>query len=138
MGGHGLPLELETKNLYRFDEATGDLVSLWSAEGAGFVGEQPNGVAFNDDFTKLYLADSGDVSKIMVFDVAADGLSLSNQQTFAACAEGLADGMKMDSLGNLWVGCGVGGQSLMITATETVWIVDTLVTAVVPIAEDVA
>jgi len=164
--GHGLPLEQYSKNLYRYDEATGDLRSLWSAEGAGFVGEQPNGVAFNDDFTKLYLADSGDVSKIMVFDVAVDGLSLSNEQEFARCSEGLADGMKMDSLGNLWVGCGGGvevfatdgtrivkintgratnlafggvdGQSLMITATETVWIVETLVTAVVPVAEDVA
>merc|ERR1719410_2403465 len=52
--GHGQPLEQPFRNLFRLDEATGDLVSLWrTADG------QPNGLVFNQDFTKLYLGDSG-------------------------------------------------------------------------------
>jgi len=99
--GHGLPLEQEFRNLFRFDETTGDLVSLWRT-----VDGDPNGLVFNEDFTKLYLGDLGPLSRILVFDVSVDGLTLSNEQVFATCSEGGPDGMKMDALGNVWVTCG--------------------------------
>lgn len=149
--GHGQPLDQEFRNLFRYDETTGNLVSLWRT-----VDGQPNGVVFNKDFTRLYLSDSGDLAKIMVFDVSADGMTLSNEQDFATCTDGVPDGMAMDALENLWVACGKGaeifsndgtriakintpegagnlafggmdGQSLMITASSSVWLVATLV-----------
>jgi len=108
--GHGLPLEQEFRNLFRFDEATGDLVSLWRT-----VDGQPNGLVFNEDFTKLYMGDSGDMGatagKIMVFDVSSDGLTLSNEQEFATCLGGVPDGMTMDELGNVWVSCGFASST---------------------------
>merc|ERR1712203_576126 len=166
--GHGQALLQPFRNLFRFDETTGDLMSLWRT-----VDGQPNGLVFNEDFTKLYVGDSGDLARVMSFDVSADGMTLSNEQVFATCTGGVPDGMQMDALGNVWVTCGYGsttglgveifapdgtriakintpesagnlafggvdGTTVMITAFQSVWLIETKVTAMNRATEDVA
>jgi gluconolactonase len=73
---------------------------------------RPNGIAFSPDEKYLYISNSDEKHKVwMKYDVNADG-SVSNGKLFAdATAEtegGLPDGMKVDSLGNIY-GSGPGG-----------------------------
>ena len=73
---------------------------------------RPNGIAFSVDEKTLYVANSDENHKVwMRYDVAADG-KVSNGKLFAdATAEredGLPDGMKVDSQGNVY-GTGPGG-----------------------------
>src|SRR6201996_2458744 len=67
--------------------------------------DDPNGLAFSPDGTKLYVDDSTE-RKIHVYDVHADG-RLSNGRIFAAepggPKDGVPDGMKVDQKGNLYV-----------------------------------
>ncbi len=69
---------------------------------------KPNGLAFNPDESKFYVADSA-VSHdpnaphhIRVFDVAADGKTLSGGEVFAEITPGLPDGFRFDTDGRLW------------------------------------
>ena len=65
--------------------------------------DRPNGLCFSADESLLYINDSTRF-RIMVFDVLADG-SLANGRIFADTAgeeDGVPDGMKIDSLGNVW------------------------------------
>jgi gluconolactonase len=73
---------------------------------------RPNGIAFSPDYKTLYVANSDEKRKVwMRYDVAANG-SVSNGRVFAdVTAEteaGVPDGMKVDSLGNVY-GTGPGG-----------------------------
>jgi gluconolactonase len=73
---------------------------------------RPNGIAFSPDERTLYVANSDEKRRIwMRYDVAPNG-SVSNGKVFAdVTAEpeaGLPDGMKVDSLGNVY-GTGPGG-----------------------------
>ena len=73
---------------------------------------RPNGIAFSPDEKILYISNSDAKHKVwMRYDVNADG-TVSNGRVFAdVTAEtepGLPDGMKVDSLGNLY-GSGPGG-----------------------------
>jgi gluconolactonase len=73
---------------------------------------RPNGIAFSPDEKTLYISNSDEKHKVwMRYDVNADG-SVSNGKVFAdVTAEtepGLPDGMKVDSLGNVY-GSGPGG-----------------------------
>ena len=66
----------------------------------------PNGLAFSPDESRLYVADTGrmfssDRQAIHVFDCAPDG-SLSNARHFHTISPGCADGIRVDSDGNLW------------------------------------
>ena len=72
---------------------------------------RPNGLAFSPDFKVLYVNNS-DAAKnlVMRYDVAADG-TLSGGRVFAdltSKTHGLADGLKVDSQGNLYT-TGPGG-----------------------------
>lgn len=70
----------------------------------------PNGLAFSPDEKILYVADSSERMHIKAFDVEPDG-SLANGRIFATLKtgeNGAPDGMKVDSLGNLW-STGPGG-----------------------------
>jgi gluconolactonase len=72
---------------------------------------RPNGLAFSPDFKVLYVNNS-DAAKnlVMRYDVAADG-TLSGGRVFAdltSKTDGLADGLKVDSRGNLYT-TGSGG-----------------------------
>jgi gluconolactonase len=70
----------------------------------------PNGLAFSPDEKTLYVADSASKSW-RIYDVKADG-SLANGRVFFDASkesgEGLPDGMKVDTAGNVWA-AGPGG-----------------------------
>ena len=72
---------------------------------------QPNGLAFSPDEKIFYVANSEPKKLWMRYDVAADG-SVSNGRVFADVSaekeDGLPDGMKVDSQGNLYA-AGPGG-----------------------------
>jgi gluconolactonase len=73
---------------------------------------RPNGLAFSPDEKTLYVANSDESYRIwMRFDVNDDG-TVRNGRVFAdvsgAPEAGLPDGMKIDSLGNIWA-TGPGG-----------------------------
>ncbi len=72
----------------------------------------PNGLAFSPDETRLYVADTGrmhsdDAQMIRVYDCAADA-SLSNGRHFHTIDTGCADGIRLDSDGNVWSSAGDG------------------------------
>jgi len=67
---------------------------------------RPNGLAFSPDEKTLYVANSDENYRMwMRFDVNADG-TVRNGRVFADVTaepeEGLPDGLKIDSLGNMW------------------------------------
>jgi len=71
--------------------------------------DKPNGLAFSPDESLIYVDDT-DRAHVRVFDVKADG-SIANGNVFAELkgdAPGNVDGMKVDSMGNVYV-TGPGG-----------------------------
>jgi len=72
---------------------------------------RPNGLAFSRDGKTFYVSNSQNPRAIYKYDVKPDG-TLVNRQTFADLSkepgEGNPDGMKLDSLDNLWAS-GPGG-----------------------------
>lgn len=76
---------------------------------------QPNGLAFSPDGKRFYVDDS-EQRNIRVYDVGADG-TLSNGHIFGeepgASGEGVPDGIKVDTKGNLY-----------ITGPKGIWIWD--------------
>jgi gluconolactonase len=71
----------------------------------------PNGLAFSPDESKLYVADTGrmfssDPQHIKVFDMV-DGRP-TNGRIFHSVDKGCADGIRLDSDGNLWSSAGDG------------------------------
>ena len=80
---------------------------------------KPNGLCFSPDYKKLYIADTGAThyekapKNIQVFDVI-DGRRLGKGQEFTHMdlngKAGLADGLRADVDGNLWVGAGWVGE----------------------------
>ena len=102
---YGVPRdeELPYHGVYRLDPDSGDLTLL----ADDF--DQPNGLCLSLDESKLYVNDTMR-AHIRVFDVNADG-TVSNSQVWAEVTgegEGVADGMKFDSQGNLYT-TGPGG-----------------------------
>jgi gluconolactonase len=94
--------------LYRLDPHSGQ-VDVMANDFEG-----PNGLAFSPDEKKLYVAESGAPRSleprqyIRVFDVAADGLSLTGGDLFHKINPGWADGFRTDEQGNLWCGAADG------------------------------
>ncbi len=73
---------------------------------------RPNGLGFSPDEKKFYLSNSDGKQKVwMVYDVKPDG-ALSNGKVFydvtKETADGMPDGMKLDTTGNVY-GTGPGG-----------------------------
>jgi gluconolactonase len=71
----------------------------------------PNGLCFSPDEKRLYVADTGrmfhpDPQHIRMFEV--DGTRLTGGKVFHQIAPGCADGMRVDSDGNLWSSAGDG------------------------------
>lgn len=105
--GHRADSEIGGCHVYRIDPDT-RLVTLVADD---FV--RPNGIAFSQDETKLYVADSGCTHvpdgprHIRVFDVTATG-RLSNGRIFSTCTNGLFDGFRFDCHGHLWTSAGDG------------------------------
>ena len=80
--------------------------------------ELPNGIAFSPDGKTLYVSNTRP-ALIRAYDVAGDG-TLSNQRELIRWQPdpalfGAADGMKVDSKGNLWA-TGPGGISIITPA----------------------
>lgn len=73
--------------------------------------KRPNGLAFSRDGKILYVANSENPSAYYRYDVKPDG-SVGPRQLFADLStengDGLPDGLKVDSLGNVWAS-GQGG-----------------------------
>jgi gluconolactonase len=107
MPGEGHPgmSEIGDNLVFRFDPATGDLdpVTDWV--------EAPNGLAFSQDESILYVADSagatpGDLTgnrQLVAFDVV-DGRTLANPRVFYPldAEDGVPDGLRVDVDGNVW------------------------------------
>ncbi|WP_455873932.1 SMP-30/gluconolactonase/LRE family protein [Rhizobium yanglingense] len=98
--GHKSEPEQETRNVYRIDAQSG----VVEAVVTDFI--QPNGLAFTSDEKQLYIADSGsadhDVPRhIRAFDVI-DGKKLANSRYFCSLDNGIPDGFRFDTSGNLW------------------------------------
>lgn len=106
--------------IYRFRPDTGQ---IWCVAD-GFA--QCNGLCFSPDYSKMYVTDTGAVqahngpgnghelfldprkpSHIYEYDVV-DGCFLTNRRTFAYCDTGVPDGIKCDSNGYVYSGCGDG------------------------------
>ena len=95
--------ELDFRGVYRLDPQTGTLRLLIDDF------DQPNGLTFSLDEQQLFINDTMR-AHIRVFDVDDDA-GLSNGRVWAELTgdrEGLADGMKIDTAGNLYT-AGPGG-----------------------------
>lgn len=107
--------------IYRFNPESGEV----SCVADGF--EQCNGLCFSPDYKKLYVTDTGAVqahgtpgnghnfslnprlpSAIYEYDVVDDGTRLAGRRMLAFCTEGVPDGIKCDTAGNIYSGCGDG------------------------------
>ncbi len=97
----GQKQEIPFQGVYRL--ASGGGVRLLSRDFS-----QPNGLAFSPDGKRLYVDDT-ERRDIRVFDVGADG-GISNGRIFGKeeGSDGVPDGMRVDSRGNLYV-TGPGG-----------------------------
>ena len=105
--GHIAEFELAAA-VYRLNPDTGE------ATIATDELEKPNGLCFSPDYRKLYITDTGASHKpghprqIMVYDVV-EGARLVNGRVFCDMGEGLADGIRCDSDGNI---CFLQGKSI--------------------------
>lgn len=109
--GHAASSEIGAAQVYRIDPLHGEV----KAVATDFI--QPNGLAFSPDERLLYVIDSGfshgasGPRHIRVFDVH-DGRRLGASHVLATCDNGIYDGLRIDALGNLWVGAGDGVRCL--------------------------
>ena len=95
--------EQTTNNVYCYDPKTKSLRPV----ATDF--DQPNGLCFSPDETRLYIADSGKPRHVRVFGVSADN-QLSGGAVFCRIDNGVPDGMRCDAAGNLWSTAGDGVQ----------------------------
>jgi gluconolactonase len=77
--------------------------------------QMPNGIAFSPDEKPSILSIAARIQAprtyhhekphaIYAFDVSADGTTISNQREFAVVSPGFPDGMRLDSMGNVYSG----------------------------------
>jgi gluconolactonase len=71
------------------------------------VDQNPNGLCFSPDESKLYVADSGKAHAITAFVVKPDG-SVGEGKPFATIDKGAPDGIKCDVAGRIWSSAGDG------------------------------
>jgi gluconolactonase len=98
--GHTAPQELPFR-VYRLDGQTGEMtVVVDQAQQA-----RPNGLAFSPDEKRLYVVDTpGGDKTTYAYDVAEDGKTLRNGRVFFNEMPGYADGIRVDTQGNVWSG----------------------------------
>ena len=107
--GHVEPLRMK-EAVYRIDGKTGQMALVTDELF------KPNGLCFSPDYKMLYICDTGHThypqaaNIIKVWDVA-DGRTLRKgrqavSMDLAGKGSGLADGVRADKDGNLWVGAG--------------------------------
>jgi gluconolactonase len=90
--------------VYRYDAAAKQLTPVIKDF------DKPNGLCFAPGEKKLYVADSGAPKHIRVFNVSADGKSVTGGEVFAKIDKGGPDGIRCDSKGNVWSSTGDGAQ----------------------------
>jgi gluconolactonase len=90
--------------VYRIDPTSGALtVAVDQAQQ-----QRPNGLAFSPDERRLYVVDTpGGDKTTYVYDVVDDGRRLANGRLFFNAMPGWADGIRVDTDGNVW--CGFSG-----------------------------
>jgi gluconolactonase len=88
--------------VYRIDPASGAItVAIGDME-------RPNGLAFSPDERRLYVVDTpGGDKTVHVYDIADDGAKATGGRLFFNAMPGYADGIRVDTEGNLW--CGFSG-----------------------------
>ncbi|EIN05441.1 calcium-dependent phosphotriesterase [Punctularia strigosozonata HHB-11173 SS5] len=112
---HFRPLPALPNQIYRFDPVT----SAVRVVADGF--DKCNGIAFTKDGKTAYIADTGVVSGFLgnngtepatlyQFDVDEKTGAFLNRRVFAYVDTGVADGVQVDSKGNVYAGCGDGVQ----------------------------
>ena len=70
--------------------------------------ERPNGLAFSPDERRLYVVDTpGGDKTVHVYDIEGDGTRAANGRLFFNAMPGYADGIRIDTEGNVW--CGFSG-----------------------------
>jgi gluconolactonase len=106
--GDKCPSEQDGCYVYRIDPQSGEVAAVITEM------HKPNGIAFSPDESLLYVADTGmthDPSVAPVirrYKVGADGRSVSDGAVFATSKNGLFDGFRVDTLGNVWSSTGTG------------------------------
>ncbi|MBZ5595872.1 MAG: SMP-30/gluconolactonase/LRE family protein [Acidobacteriia bacterium] len=97
--------------VYRLDAKTGQMTMVTDELF------KPNGICFSPDYKKVYICDTGFThypqapKNIRVYDVV-DGKTLRNGRQYVSMElagfkdAGLADGIRADTDGNIWVGAG--------------------------------
>lgn len=104
--GYQATPEQPLRGVYRIDGDSGEIALV--ADGFN----QPNGLAFSPDESRLYVADSGASHDpalprhIRAFDVRGSGLH--RDRVFAQIDNGIPDGIRTDMAGNLWSSAGDG------------------------------
>ncbi|MEL6296956.1 MAG: SMP-30/gluconolactonase/LRE family protein [Pseudomonadota bacterium] len=98
----------QSQNVYRLDPETRE-ATVVADDIRG-----PNGLAFSPDETLLYVVESrGEPTrKILAYDVAADGRTMSGKRVLIDAGKGTPDGFRIDVDGNLWCGWGMGDPDL--------------------------
>ncbi len=98
-------------NVYRVDPAAGAIAVVATDFAC------PNGLAFSPNEDLLYISDTGRMydpdkeTHIRVFDVNSDG-SLSGGDEFHSVDKGAADGIRVDTDGNVWSSAGDGAHCI--------------------------
>jgi gluconolactonase len=92
--GHRGESEIGARNVYRVDPGDGSLTI------AATDFDNPNGLVFNADESRLYVSDSG-ANHIRVFDVSQDG-KVVGDRIFASASAGNFDNIRFDNQGRLW------------------------------------
>ncbi|EJD47003.1 calcium-dependent phosphotriesterase [Auricularia subglabra TFB-10046 SS5] len=112
---HFRPVPAMPNQVYRFDPAT----SAVRVVADGFV--RPNGIAFDASGTKAFVTDTAAAggflgnngtlpATIYEFDVDPRSNAFTHRRVFAFVDTGIADGIQLDSAGNVYAGCGDGVQ----------------------------
>ncbi|HWA20488.1 MAG TPA: SMP-30/gluconolactonase/LRE family protein [Devosia sp.] len=118
---YGLPpgavREQRHDNVYRVDPISGTITAVASDF------QKPNGLAFTPDEQFLFVADSAvshdpnGNSHIRRFRVNADS-TLSGGEVFVT-TDGIPDGFRFDTMGNLWTSAGAG---VNVYAADATWL----------------
>ncbi|KAG2143162.1 hypothetical protein BD769DRAFT_1625719 [Suillus cothurnatus] len=107
------PEPMLPSQVYRFDPSTGQV---------RVVADQfvlPNGIAFTYDGKSAFVTDTGSFegsfgtnqtlpSTIYKFDVDPQTQAFTNRRVFAYSDSGIPDGIQLDTMGNVYSGCGEG------------------------------
>jgi gluconolactonase len=96
--------------VYRVDPASGSITAVLTDFNC------PNGLAFSPSEDRLYVADTGrlhknDPNHVRVFDCSKSG-KLSGGDIFHSINPGKADGIRLDTDGNVWSSAGDGVHCL--------------------------